>query len=976
MEEDSLLQIISELESQNSSLQNSDLGNPLSESSVLSLQTLFDDDESARLWEELSSKNLPSSLLLRPITAAMDGTQPRISLSASHLYLTILISPNSPVFTLFTPVAFLSLLRSIRRSFKHRGPAVQTPPDEGPRRKTKRSRKRSGSQRLVGEETGDEPGSSESHVDPRLVFSVLRKLESVLDKIHLSRFPDILKSLVETVAGIPITALESFGDSGNYNSLCNLCFRILNGILQPEHGDQTVAAVEVLKSLAVSFLLLKSQVRTFALAFVTEKVMALARECDAVRKAVVYLPRYLAKKAPEKSEPRAAAVDSIMEVVRAIELEDQVGFADYVVEMTRGKAHLRLVAVDLILAMLTSLPDPLGVNAMEGVAEEGGSWWGRKCVEALVERCSDVAASIRARALTNVAQTIGSLSGDPKNSARLHEVLGFGNAGGCAGFAGGINGLLRKRCMDEKAVVRKAALLLIMKSTDLIGSCINEVLLKTISMACSDPLVSIRKAGVLALSEVFRKFPNSRVTREWLHTVPQLITDNEASIQTDCENLFQELILDRVCRAASAGSRCKATSHSNMDSDMSLAGELESIFPEGVLVLLEGICNGEVAPCVKKICTSLGKKKQLRPTIATALQNIISTSESSWLRRSMAIEKWTAPPGAWLLLSEVSSFVPKAVKWEFLHHHWQLLDKTKLQSGAASSQMQEEMASMSDIDSNSVAWAGDRVFLLQTIANISVELPSEPAAELAHDLLKRIEEFNMHSAEVNAHVKALRTICKQKAVNPEEGDSLVSKWVNQLLSQAQRILEEYFLEVSEVSRDEDFLTPPKSGSRKGKRAGVETKLSRTVTAVFTIGAVVMVSPSADLKGIVPLIHTIITSGSSKAKPKEFAGLTVSIKQLAPSLYIQSWLTMGKLCLADGKLAKRYIPLFVQELEKSESAALRNNIVVVMADFCVHYTALVTRNCPCHRSDEHEMREHWTLELLIWWLGPRQKVNSD
>jgi condensin-2 complex subunit D3 len=31
---------------------------------------------------------------------------------------------------------------------------------------------------------------------------------------------------------------------------------------------------------------------------------------------------------------------------------------------------------------------------------------------------------------------------------------------------------------------------------------------------------------------------------------------------------------------------------------------------------------------------------------------------------------------------------------------------------------------------------------------------------------------------------------------------------------------------------------------------------------------------------------------------------------------------------------------LQELEKSDSAALRNNLVVMMADFCIRYTALV------------------------------------
>ncbi|XP_058083517.1 uncharacterized protein LOC131231370 [Magnolia sinica] len=941
--EDALSQIITELESQHN-LQNSNSENPISESALLGLQTLFDDNESDRLWEELSSKNLPPSILVRPISSAMDAAHPRISISASHLYLTILTSPKSPIYTIFTPVAFLSLLRSLRRSFKNHRTVPPGTSDVGPRSKTKRSRKGGGSRRNAcrahDEEAEDDPNRG-AHLDIRLVFSVLEKLESVLDLIHLNRFPDTLKSLVETVAGIPIMALESYDNSANFNGLCDLCFRILHGVLRPEHGDQTVAAVEVLKSLSPSILLLKSQVKTFALRFVTGRMMAAAKDCEAVRKAVVYLPRYLVNKAPEKSESRASAVDSIIEVVRAMELDDQIGFADYVVELTHGKAQLRLIAVDLIFTMLTTLRNPLGVNLTDGVADEGGSWWGIRCLEALIECCSDVVAGIRARALTNVAQAIGFLVGNPGNCARLQEVMGFGNAGVHRGSAGGLNELLRKRCVDEKAAVRKAALLLIIKSTDLNGSCIDEVMLKTIAIACSDPLVSIRKAGVLALSEVFRKFSESSVITEWLHAIPRLITDNETSIQTECENLFQELILDRVSRFGSASSSSNTTSHASTSLKWSLEGELESIFSQGVLVLLKGICDGEVAPCVRKICTSLGKKKQLRPAIATALQNIINTSESIWLNHSMPIEKWTAPPGAWLLLSEVSSFLLKAVKWEFLHHHWQLLDNSKSKGEVFSPVRKEEMASLSDVDSSSIAWAGDRVFLLQTISNVSVELPSEPAAELAHDLLQRIEEFNMHSAEVNAHVKALRTICKQKATNSEEGDSLVLKWVHQLISKAICILNNYMLEVSEASKDDTFLTPPRSGNRKGKREAIASEsLSRAVTAVFTVGSLVVVSPSADLKGIVPLLHTIITSGSSKAKPKELAGLTVSIKQVALTLYIQSWMTMGKICLADGKLAKRYIPLFVQELEKSDSAALRNNIVVVMADFCVRYTALV------------------------------------
>lgn len=208
--------------------------------------------------------------------------------------------------------------------------------------------------------------------------------------------------------------------------------------------------------------------------------------------------------------------------------------------------------------------------------------------------------------------------------------------------------------------------------------------------------------------------------------MPPLIADNETSIQEECENLFLELVLDRISRASKV----------SLSTD---AMDLGSVFPEGILELLEGICDGEVAPCVKKMCASLGKKKKLKASVATSLQNIISTSESLWLRSSSPIEKWVAPPGAWQLLSEVSLFAPKSVDWKFLHHHWKLLDK------ANPREKQEEFDGQ---EADSFSWAGDRVFLLQTIANVSVELPPLPASELATNLLMRVEDFNMNLSEV------------------------------------------------------------------------------------------------------------------------------------------------------------------------------------------------------------------------------------
>lgn len=160
-------------------------------------------------------------------------------------------------------------------------------------------------------------------------------------------------------------------------------------------------------------------------------------------------------------------------------------------------------------------------------------------------------------------------------------------------------------------------------------------------------------------------------------------------------------------------------------------------------------------------------------------------------------------------------------------------------------------------------------------------------------------------------MKALKTLCKRKAGSSEEGNTLVLTWVHQLLSKALKILDKYVKEISEANKVSSFLTPP-SGRRRGKKEGSTSKsMLQAVTAVFTIGSLVLICSSADLQGITPLLHTIITSGNSGPKPKKLADITVSVKEVAPSLYIQSWVTMGKICLIDGKLAKSYIPLFVQ-----------------------------------------------------------------
>ncbi|XP_010451480.1 PREDICTED: condensin-2 complex subunit D3-like [Camelina sativa] len=871
---------------------------------VTDLKSLLDTDDDEILNRFYGSLSSVASSFLRCVSAAMDSPveSGRLAILASDAYLSLLLSTNCPVFTFFSPIAFLSLLGSIRRYLKRRNRDDSAAQGSNSQREKGNKKKRGRGKRNLGyEDDGGE--TEEGGFDAKLLFRVLDRLGSVLSFVHLDRFPDSLKSLVQTVSEIPLSALEHSGFL-NYDRLMDMCGKILGGVLSSDHGDMAITAAEISKSLTPLLLMGKHQARSFALGFVSRKLMGLAKDNSELKKVVSNLPKFFVHKSPEKAEPRGFAVEAILEIVKAMEVEDQSDFVDFLMKMCQGKSNYRILAVDLIPLLISSLANPLGVIGSEDGSKDS---WGLSCLDALLKRCSDTNALIRARALSNLAQVVGFLSGDARSRSILKHALGFN--GETSEGKGVVTDLLKKRCVDEKAAVRRAALLLVTKLTSLMGGCFDGSILKTMGTSCSDPLISIRKAAISALSEAFRICTDEIVTTEWLHSVPRMIMDNETSIQEECENVFHELVLERILRAGNVLSPDSASLPNNGNTtSKNLDGDIEALFPEGVLVLLRELCNSEVSPWVTKICGSLGKKKRLKPRVAFALQSIIKESESLWLSRSMPINKWTAPAGAWFLLSESEGL--------------------------------DEQGEEQGVECNSSTWAGDRVCLLQTISNVSLQLPAEPAADLADNLLKKIEKFNLHSAEVDAHVKALKTLCKKKACASEESDMLVKKWVEQLLSKASKVTEKYIEGVS--SNNHSFVTPATLGSRRSKRLdSVSKKLSKVVTAVYTIGSCVIIYPSADTTKIVPLLHTVITSGNSDSKLKnKLPQGDVCLKQKAPPLYSQSWLTMAKMCLADGKLAKRYIPLFAQELEKSDCAALRNNLVVAMTDFCVHYTAMI------------------------------------
>ena len=139
------------------------------------------------------------------------------------------------------------------------------------------------------------------------------------------------------------------------------------------------------------------------------------------------------------------------------------------------------------------------------------------------------------------------------------------------------------------------------------------------------------------------------------------------------------------------------------------------------------------------------------------------------------------------------------------------------------------------------------------------------------------------------------------------------RWVDQLLSKVSHIQKVYFIGFRSKQGWELFNTSQQKGQESS-----QVIITSSHSSLYN-WILVIICQSADVNAITPLLHTIITSllhtiitsGNSDPKLNKLPGPTVSPKPTVPSLYIQAWLTMGKIFIVDGKLANNFITLFVQ-----------------------------------------------------------------
>jgi condensin-2 complex subunit D3 len=237
------------------------------------------------------------------------------------------------------------------------------------------------------------------------------------------------------------------------------------------------------------------------------------------------------------------------------------------------------------------------------------------------------------------------------------------------------------------------------------------------------------------------------------------------------------------------------------------------------------------------------------------------------------------------------------------------------------------------IDGGSISaseFATDTPRILNVIGNLAQELPAEAATGIAEDLLKRLNSFSLAPELVHGMIKCLERLSIDKAPSEQEGRQMTAVWCTHLVKACEEQLRAFV------------------STGKGS--------SDTSRYLFTLGEVAMVGFDQTVD-----IHAATASsgpcGTVVTIPKRVVTLVQALLvptlyttghgmvQIAPKVRAHAFTALGKLCLSDQRLAKQSINMLARELQQCKDAAVRSNILLLLGDLAIRYTALVDRHVP-------------------------------
>ncbi|XP_059148534.1 condensin-2 complex subunit D3-like [Physella acuta] len=838
--------------------------------------------------------------------------------------------------------------------------------------------------------------ASESQRLDEFMQQLLKDVLLICEKYSLrqseSTAIQLLSVLVDLSRVSPESTIEEMGQWNSARSSPGiLIYKAMYLLCQPFHGHVTVLINEVCKLLLNHVLMVEDgkiftnlarpvlTMRRCALHFILYLAKELGERCVAPIKTFL---QHICFKVPDRSEYRTYAAEAVLELLSCFSDLDYAKILEWFKRLSKyNKVCQRSFVVEIMLALLEQPERKLSSEVPNDLAQFATH---KSMLCTMLSRCSDSNAGVRSRALVGFSVCINSKQKDVVNTIKevitpvatqgrptakhfmptpqfaLRTVASenenleetpVGTTGDIQenstlpieknktadvnsntpkmssksfchieltpGFnpylpdTEGVISMFHRRAFDTKVVVRKCALQALQKVIQLEAPLYRAEDLAVLQERCADPALSVRKQAVQSVTELLEAFPQDKnIQKAWIFGLLPQVMDRETSVQEKCFDHLEELILKNLS--------------ASRDSDSGIEWELLNI-------IADETCE-KLRRYLQKACQYWARNKKLNTAVLKAVQSHINGANDR---------------AAWMFLAEISK-TPVNIKHELVVNHWKSIKTVPDESACTT-------------------W----VNVLSVLGAIAKSIPSG-VEEILDDLKKKLCSFSYPPPLIAGMVNCVSRL--HNCLDPETSQRSIQAWGGELMNDCDKYLSHVILQAENnlESIDEEEM----------------------IRYMFTLGEVCQRCPTQMPKRVTLLIQSVVASpcigeiGSSgdyhseqqaennnegrkldtpdmdvpssqeqssqhslpQSSQPSSQGTVASSQPLSQfrgskmssKLRAHAFITLGKLCLVDESLAKKTVAALARELEKSDSPAIRNNVVIVMGDLTIRYTTLVDR----------------------------------
>lgn len=584
-------------------------------------------------------------------------------------------------------------------------------------------------------------------------------------------------------------------------------------------------------------------IRRAAIEFAAES----ARSEPRSREAVAAMMRHLSLKCCAKAELRSVALAAITALLPALPVDDRTKFVHFIIKLSKtATATHRLLSVELAseivlhfegafeevqhktdLAAAAAAPaaamampeDPLDLGpvplpspgsikkalstpteaAAAAVPGSGSEKWpsppgtplgcpfsvGILCLHTLLQRCSDKAPNVRAKALAVLGLVVGEMArtvdadvtftalqqlrqlqldtaaaadaspgvdrSKPSTGEHQRQRIDFDGLLGRPAEQSALEGLgsllrlARRRAGDEKGVVRKAALLLLESALQLARTLHSKFTgalqlqlaqgptqedVEVMAGASMDVLVTVRRAALASLVSALRAFPtHAHLPAALVRACGNLVRDSEASVHDHVAATLADVLL---CPVASAAKRTPLAT--------AAADAREPLETAARLLAALGDTPPASSTLLAKYLPMIAHKKLA--SLKGAAAGALTFAADLTLPAAARI-------GAWTLIAEIAALDPTALDCTAVQAQWENMARC---SAAATA---PRLGGAPDPAACPAFWSRAAAPLLRTIAALSGVLPAAVSEGMAETLFQALKGLTLPPAIVGAYAGAL-----------------------------------------------------------------------------------------------------------------------------------------------------------------------------------------------------------------------------